>query len=133
MVGKGIVIKTDGQRATVKIKKTSACAHNCEDCEICQNPEYETTVINAVGAQAGDTVLIEAPGKSILFLAFLTYVLPVAGSFLAYAAGAAFFKSTAAGVLTVAVWLAAWLLFLRRYSSKKVKMSTILEVVNEKN
>lgn len=134
MMGNGIVVKTDGNRAIVRIKKSSACGHDCGECRVCNNPEFETEVINNVGAAAGDRVLIGAPTGEVLFSAFLVYMLPVLGVLVTGILLSAFFESAFVIALGCVLWVLVWFFIIRRRNSESdSKMSTILEVINEKN
>ena len=84
MQGKGIVINANGENATVRIRKSSACGHDCGECRVCNNPEIEVEVVNSADAKAGDTVLIGADTVGVLWSAFLLYILPIIGAFAVY-------------------------------------------------
>ena len=134
MTGRGIVVKTDGKYAVVRIRKSSACGHDCGECRVCTNPEFDTEVLNEVGASVGDTVLIGAPTGEILFSAFLVYMAPIFGLIVVYAILSTIFNSALIIAAGCALWIAVWFLMIRRQNSKqKVKPSSILEVINEKN
>lgn len=134
MTGKGIVVKTDGNRAVVRIRKSSACGHDCGECRVCSNPEFETEVLNQIGASAGDTVRIGAPAGEILFSAFLVYMLPVIGFMIVYMLLCTFSKSDFIIASGCVVWIAVWFLIIRIHNGRsRTKMSTILEVINEEN
>ena len=77
MTGEAVVVSVCQNQATVKISKSSACGHDCASCKACSNPSYEISVINKIGANAGDKVLIETRTSSVLFASFLLYILPV--------------------------------------------------------
>ena len=134
MTGRGVVVKTNGAFAVVKIRKSSACGHDCGECRVCTNPEFETKVLNEIGAKEGDKVLIGAPAVKILFSAFLVYMLPLIGLFVVYMLASAFFKNAFVIAFGCVMWLAVWFVLIRlRNRSHKEEMSTILEVINEKN
>ena len=77
MTGKGLVVFVSGTEAKVQISKSSACGHDCASCGACNNPTYEITVSNPVGAKKGDRVEIETKTSSVLGVSFLLYILPV--------------------------------------------------------
>ena len=79
MTGKGVVVKTDFKIATVRIRKSSACGHDCGECRACGGAEFLATVTNSVGAKVGDTVIIGAPSGKVLAYSFLLYILPILG------------------------------------------------------
>lgn len=134
MTGEGVVVRTNGAFAVVKIRKSSACGHDCGECRVCNNPEFETEVLNEIGAKEGDKVLIGAPANKILFSAFLVYMLPLIGLFLSYLILSTFFKNAFVISSGCVIWLAVWFSIIRfKNKSSKNEMSTILEVINEKN
>ena len=131
MQGKGIVIKTGGTEATVRIRKSSACGHDCGECRVCNNPEIEINVANTIGAKDGDTVIIGADTSSVLWNASLLYILPVIGMFVIYMVLNAL--PAYVTILSVAIWIVLWFAFMRRKSKNTNIKSCILEVVHEKN
>ena len=133
MQGKGIVVKTSGNTATVRIRKSSACGHDCGECRVCNNPEIEVDILNPINAKAGDTVLIGEDTSRILLHAFLLYILPVVGAMLVYAVCYSAAFSALLSALAVAVWLAVWFAYMRYYSKNKVTKSCALEVIHEEN
>ena len=134
MTGKGVVVRTNGAFAVVKVRKSSACGHDCGECRVCNNPEFETEVLNEIGAKEGDEVLIGAPANKILFSAFLVYMLPLIGLFVTYVILSTFFNNAFVISSGCVIWLAIWFVLIRfKNKSCKNEMSTILEVINEKN
>ena len=134
MIGNGIVVKTDGKRAIVRIRKSSACGHDCGECRLCNNPEFETEVVNNIGAKIGDKVSIGAPTSEVLFSAFLVYMLPVIGVLVIGILLSSLFESSFAIALGCVLWVLLWFIIIRRRNRINAsKMSTILEVINEKN
>jgi len=134
MVGNGVVVKTNGNRAIVRIRKSSACGHDCGECRVCNNPEFETEVINNVGAAVGDKVLIGAPTSEVLFSAFLVYMLPVLGVLFTGILLSSFFENSFVIASGCVLWVLIWFFIIRRRNrGNDSKMSTILEVINEKN
>ena len=133
MTGKGIIIKTNGATAIARIKKSSACGHDCGECRLCHNPEIEAEILNPINANVGDTVIIGTDTSKVLKDAFLLYMLPVIGAIVFYTAGSALFRSVIwSAVLTVA-FLSVWFAAMRRYSKNKVVMSSAFEVIYEEN
>ncbi len=133
MQGKGIVINTNGEKALVRIRKSSACGHDCGECRVCNNPEIEVEVANTLGAQTGDTVLIGADTSSVLWNAFLLYIMPIIGAFTVYIISQVMSASHYVTVFLVLIWLAAWFMFMRQRSRNITIKSCILEVIHEKN
>ena len=133
MQNEGIVTHLDGAYATVRIRKSSACGHDCGECRVCNNPEIEINVANAIGAQEGDTVIIGADTSSVLWNAFLLYVLPVMGLFAIYMTLYSLSVPTYTTIISVVLWIALWFVFMRKKSKNVNIKSCILEVVHEKN
>ncbi len=126
MVGEGIVVRTAGQTAVVKIRKSSACGQDCGHCRACDNPVYEVEAVNCAGAAAGDRVLLELPSKTVLGTAFLLYLLPVLLLFLALLALPGLWLKLAG----VALLLAIWLLALRYWNGTHPMKHRIVEVLH---
>ena len=75
---KGIVTKTGLGTAWVKTMASEAC-EGCSSCGTCsaQRPDAEVEVINEVGAQVGDRILIDFKTSAFLKITFLLYVFPI--------------------------------------------------------
>lgn len=72
-------------RVEIAVKRVSACSHNCADCAGCASmihtPEVTAVAQDEMGAQVGQQVTVESASKSVLWYAFLLYLLPFAGLF----------------------------------------------------
>ena len=72
-----IVVKTAGKIATVQIEKKP----ECDACKMCAFRDGKSRVkvraLNAAGAKAGDTVLVQAEKDNRLLASFIVYILPV--------------------------------------------------------
>lgn len=131
MTGEGKVLNVFSIYATVQIKKTSACSHDCSECSTCTAPVYEVQVLNPVGAKKGDRVLIEADSKKILMLSFLLYMLPVFLMIMAAAVCYCFDVPALYTVLIFALLFSGWFLIIR-YANKKLKtQNTIVSVIEK--
>ncbi len=133
MISKGVVTKTYSDKATVVIKRSSACGHDCGECNLCKNPMIETEILNPIGAKVGDTVLIEASNGAVIKNAFLLYILPVIVFFVSYILAGALFKAGYLKFIFVAVCLVLWFLYMRTYSKKNTITSIAREVIYEKD
>lgn len=73
----GLVIKTEKERATVKVDKKDECSK----CGMCLFPKNATStqfsVNNGVGAKEGDTVIIETKENSKLIGSMLAFLVPL--------------------------------------------------------
>lgn len=77
MVQRGIVIKTEGEDCSVVVFRESSCGGHCKSCGLCGDMRVQIKVKNTCHASEGDIVRIESSSKSILFAAFVVYMLPV--------------------------------------------------------
>jgi len=85
----GTVIKTEGNRAWVKMQKGVSCGK--ERCPLSssliddsQDDFYTVCAINSVGAKTGDRVLVEMEDLFLLRTAFTVYILPILVGILSY-------------------------------------------------
>ena len=75
----GIIEEVSGQKALVRIKKSSACG-TCEsrgDCEVASGKSMVVEVVNDLGGGEGDHVELSVPSGAFLKLSLLVYILPV--------------------------------------------------------
>ena len=75
----GIIEEVSGQKAQVRIKKSSACA-TCEsrgDCEVTSGKSMVVEVANDFGGGKGDHVELSVPSGAFLKLSLLVYIFPV--------------------------------------------------------
>lgn len=76
----GIVTRTKGDRAWVRVSRSSMCDH-CSGRNTCNSlgvgGDREAEAFNTVGAVPGDRVMISIPTGSLLGIAFLFYMPPV--------------------------------------------------------
>ena len=133
MTGKGIVVKTSGDTATVIVSRSSACGHDCGECNLCKNPDIRVEILNPIGAKKGDTVKISADTPSVLKDAFLLYMLPIIGALVLYAVLSSFTISNIWCILGELVWFTIWYMFIRHYSKNKVTTSCALEILEKSN
>lgn len=75
---KGIVVKTGLGTALVKTLQAEAC-EGCSSCGTCgaQRTDSEVEVVNEVGAQVGDRILIDFKTSAFLKVTFMLYVFPI--------------------------------------------------------
>ena len=94
MITNATVVKTDGNTATVRALRKSAC-EGCEGCSdkgkchaeilFSDSPKsYELDVCNEIGAKAGDVVEIQSSGNFVLVFALIVFILPVIAAILSY-------------------------------------------------
>lgn len=133
MTGKGTVIAAKNGKATVRVRKSSACGHDCGECNLCSNPEITIDILNPIGAKIGDTVIIGTPSHNVLKWAFVLYILPIIGAMLCLGVLSAFDISFGLSIGAVVLWVCVWYIYVRRYSRRSVELSSALEVINEEN
>ena len=123
MTGEGIVVKTDGKNAVVRIEKKSACSGECSSCGLCDNPVYDVEVIN-------DKVSLYMPTSKVCASAFLVYMLPILAVFASMGICYLLKTPTYFTAAICIVVLAVWFFIIRRYSKKadlKSRIESIIE------
>ena len=129
MTGEGIVVKTNGNVATVKIKRSSACGHDCGECNLCKNPDIEVDILNPIDAKIGDKVKIGTNTSKVLLSAFVLYMLPILGAFALYAVLSSCRLSTPVIAVSEVLWFVVWFVFVRYFNKHNVTMSCAVEIV----
>ena len=75
----GTVISTHKDKATVAVKRVSACGENCANCKgVCETTTATAVAQNSVGATVGDVVKVESESASVIRAALVLYMVPVA-------------------------------------------------------
>ena len=75
----GVVERIKGDKALLRIERTSACA-TCESrgsCEMGPDKKMMVEVNNTLGARTGDRVEVSVPTGSIIKLSLLVYLFPI--------------------------------------------------------
>ena len=98
------VVAVNGRRATVEVKRLSAC-EGChkkvegEGCSVCTLMGGDGIICaeaeNTIGAQVGDRVVIESGTGRMLWYAALVFLLPIVLALAAYGVAARFTESAA--------------------------------------
>lgn len=78
--------------AMVAVKRVSACAHDCSKCAsggcmMMEHPDLMIRAYNGPEARVGDVVIVESSSKSILSMAAVVYLLPMALLIFGYIVG----------------------------------------------
>lgn len=75
--------------AEVAMRRESACSGECGSCGGCSAQAQTITVRarNALGAAAGDRVVVETAGRTVLSAALLVYLVPLVLFFVGWAVG----------------------------------------------
>ena len=131
MTGQGTVVSILGNSATVLVRKTSACSHDCTECSTCTAPEYKVTVLNPIGAKVGDKVLIEAKSSKVLSIALCVYILPVFLMLLAVAFCDAMSFSHLTTTLIFLFMLALWAIIIRKVNRLAKMQNVIVSVIKD--
>lgn len=77
MLERGVVLKTNGKFAQVRIGRNSACG-SCGKCGMTENQKHvDFYVENTLNAQANDVVELDIPEANSAKLAFVAYILPL--------------------------------------------------------
>lgn len=88
------VISADRQTALVQIRRASACGENCAACSAnCKKTRHTAQVKNTAGAKEGQRVKVEMEGRSLVFLSFLAYIVPLLALILGYAVSFALLRN----------------------------------------
>ena len=75
----GTVISTHKDKATVAVKRVSACGENCANCKgVCETTTATAVAENTVGAAVGDVVKVESESAAVIRAALVLYMVPVA-------------------------------------------------------
>ncbi|MBO8126201.1 MAG: SoxR reducing system RseC family protein [Firmicutes bacterium] len=73
----GVVTRTRGEWAEVKVAQLAGCA-SCRRCTLGRAPELqEVTAYNSVGAAKGDEVIVEVDSRGLVTASAWLYLLPV--------------------------------------------------------
>ncbi len=132
----GLVVRTDGQLADVRMRQQSACA-KCGKCELAhETKELTVSAVNQVGASAGQTVRMEMTHRDVVSAGLIVYGLPLLMLFLGVALGQVFRSQLGAaltGIAAMAItyWLIHWRLEPRMKTSQRFQI-VITGIVDER-
>lgn len=131
MTGEGTVVKINGNRATVRIEKKSACSGECSSCGLCENPVYDIEAKNSANADVGDKVVLYMPTGRVYFAAFLVYMLPIIAILAVMGICYLLSAPTYMTAVLCIIILAFWIYIIRAYNKKANLDSEIKEIVKE--
>ena len=78
MQTKGTVTRIEGDKAIIIVDRPTMCGGSCANCTGgCKIENNTIEADNSLGAKVGECVIIETETKSVLFSAFLVYILPI--------------------------------------------------------
>lgn len=126
----GIVASAEGAYASVLVAKASMCGENCGACKGgCKPGKQKVTarIACAESVQIGDKVILELESGTVLFLAALLYLLPIAGLFAAYFLSDSYFHSEPISIVS-ALAAAIFLFFFVKLLDNALKNSKKCEI-----
>ena len=134
MFSEGYVLKTEGEFATVGVKRHTACDTCRAKCggHCDKAATVETVVKNTLGAEVGDRVMLYSVTSTVLKFAFETFVMPIilaiAGFVLPWLLNC---SATLCGTLSAVAFLLSFVMIWLKYRNKKswenIEMYEILE------
>lgn len=104
MEQEGIVIKMQGQTATVSVQRRSGCGEHCVHCGACDHSREILEAFCTIDVQKGDWVRIHSESAPILFGMIALFLFPILLPLIGYVAMTQLF-STLIGWVTAAVLL----------------------------
>ncbi|MGI6357418.1 MAG: SoxR reducing system RseC family protein [Bacillota bacterium] len=97
----GLVVRTQGQLADVRLRQQSACA-KCGKCELAhESKELTVSAVNQAGASAGQTVRMEMTHRDVVTAGLIVYGLPLLMLFLGVAVGQTLSSQLGAAMLGI--------------------------------
>lgn len=134
MLSEGFVLKTDGEFATVGVKRHTACDSCRAQCggHCDKAATVETVVRNTLGAEVGDRVILYSETQTVMRFAATVFILPLIAAALGYAVpyllGG---KTVLNAVISVVAFLLSyggiWLKYRNKKSYETIKMKEISE------
>ena len=126
----GTVVSANENKATVLVKRTSACGENCANCKgACETTKMKSVVENVVGAGVGDVVKIESNSADVVRAAFILYMAPILISIIAAVFSYSFGLSD---ILTILIFAGCFFLsffVLKLFEKKIVPKSYITKII----
>ena len=124
MIETGIVEKTNGKYATVKVNKKDECSK----CGLCLFPKNADSItfrsLNSVNAKAGDKVTIKTSEKAKISGVFLAFGIPLILIILAIGIGYLLQQSELIILLSCIIPVVLWFLVLAFIDNKLKKLKT---------
>ncbi len=128
----GTVLKTDGQKATVLVMRTSACGENCAHCKGGCTPSKMTALAeNHINAKTGDVVKIEADTKEVIKAEVILYFVPILCAIAGAVVASGFFKDSIV-ILASAVCFFVPFFIIKRFDKKIAPTPKITKIIDEK-
>ena len=131
---KVLTVHDDGTAKVMHIRQ-SACSGDCHKCSGC-GAAQETIILtarNAIGARAGDLVIVESATGPVLAAASILYILPLVLFFVGYGLGAALWqKGALLGGIAFILGILAAVTYDRLVAKKKKTVYTITRYDNRR-
>ena len=135
MIEKGLVEKTNGKYAFVKVNKKDECSK----CGMCLFPKNTDSIkfrsLNALGAKEGDEVLIKTSEKAKISGVFLAFGVPLLLIALSIIIGYFIIKSELSILLISIATVILWFLILpiidKKFNKSKTFLTEIIEIIGE--
>lgn len=138
MISEGFVLKTDGEFATVGVKRQTACDSCRAQCggHCDKASTVETVVKNTLGAKVGDKVRLYSSTATVMSFAIAVFIIPLITAALGYAVPYLLGASTGVSVILtftafILTYVAIWLIYRNRKSYDTIEMYDILERYND--
>ena len=126
----GTVINTEGNKATVSVRRVSACGENCANCKCaCEATTAVSVVENPIGAAVGDIVKIESDSTAVLRAALILYIVPVLVAIISAVIGSSF-SAVCGIVLCVAMFFVSFFV-IKLFEKKITPKSYITKVLGK--
>lgn len=138
MLSEGFVLKTDGEFATVGVKRQTACDTCRAQCggHCDKASTVETVVKNTLGAKVGDRVRLYSRTSTVMGYAMTVFVLPLVMAAIGYAIpyfldGKVWLNATIAVLAFVLTYVLIWLKYGKKKSYETIELYEILERRND--
>ena len=121
-------VHPDGTAQVICLRQ-SACSGDCHKCAGCGAQQQAVTfdAVNAIGARAGDMVIVRSESGPVLLGAAVLYLMPLVLFFLGYLLGAVLLDSGGiAGIVAFALGIALAALYDRKVAKKQKTVYTII-------
>lgn len=126
----GIVEKTDGKVAVVRISRQSACGENCASCKGgCTPTEQVVEAKNVPDAKVGDKVSLYMPSKTVLGAAAMVYVIPLGILIIAYGIISMYLSELRSIVISCAVMAVSYAVIAAICKKNKNKYQLVIEKI----
>lgn len=138
MLSEGTVLKTEGEYATIGVKRHTACDSCRAQCggHCDKASTVETIVKNTLGAKVGDKVTLYSRTSMVMGFAMTVFMLPLVMAALGYAipyllGGTVGINAAIAVASFLLTYVIIWLVYGKRKSYDTIEMHEIVEKRND--